>query len=78
MPKGRAIAIILDEAERDELTALVRKRGVFHSVRELETAIHSYIEATSAEPKPFRWAKTADEILASIQRFCLRTLSATA
>ncbi|MFY9658112.1 MAG: IS630 family transposase [Methylocystis sp.] len=60
------------------LTERALKRGVFHSVRELETAIHSYIEATNAEPKPFRWAKTADEILASIQRFCLRTLSATA
>jgi hypothetical protein len=25
MPKGRAVAIILDKAEKDELTALVRK-----------------------------------------------------
>jgi hypothetical protein len=26
----------------------------------------------------FRWTKTADDILASIQRFCLRTLAASA
>lgn len=54
------------------------RRGVFSSVRELETAIHTYIEATNAKPKPFRWAKTADDILASIRRFCLRTIDANA
>jgi transposase len=59
-------------------TGRALKRGVFHSVRELETAIKRYIEATKAEPKPFCWTKTADDILAGIQRFCLRTLSATA
>jgi hypothetical protein len=25
------------------------------------------------DPKPFVWTKTADDILASIERFCLRT-----
>jgi hypothetical protein len=25
-------------------------------------------------PKPFRWTKSADHILASIKRFCLATL----
>jgi hypothetical protein len=54
------------------------KRGVFRSVAELEKAIEGYIEATNAHPKPFRWTKTADDILASIQRFCLRTLAANA
>jgi len=37
---------------------------VFRSVAELEKAIKAYIEATNADPKPFRWAKTADDILA--------------
>ena len=27
---------------------------------------------TNAAPRPFRWTKTADDILASIERFCLR------
>ena len=27
-----------------------------------------------AEPKPFRWIKSADDILAAVQRFCQRTL----
>ena len=56
------------------LTERALKRGVFRSVSELEQAIEDYIETTNADPKPFRWTKTADDILASIQRFCLRTL----
>jgi hypothetical protein len=40
----------------------------------LEQAIEHYIEATNANPKPFRWTKTANDTFASIQRFCLRTL----
>jgi transposase len=58
------------------LTERALKRGVFRSVRELEQAIENYIQATNKDPKPFRWTKTADDILASIQRFCLRTLEA--
>jgi transposase len=60
------------------LTERALKRGVFSSVADLEKAINAYIEATNADPKPFRWTKTADDILASIQRFCLRTLAANA
>jgi hypothetical protein len=51
---------------------------VFRSVADLEKAIIAYIEATNAGPKPFRWTKTANDILASIQRFCLGTLTANA
>jgi transposase len=60
------------------LTERTIKRGVFSSVHQLEIAIKTYIEATNADPKPFRWTKTADDILASIQRFCLRTIPANA
>jgi transposase len=60
------------------LTDRAIRRGVFHSVAALECAIKAYIDATNADPKPFRWTKTADDILASIQRFCLRTLEAQA
>ncbi|HEY7608460.1 MAG TPA: IS630 family transposase, partial [Alphaproteobacteria bacterium] len=34
--------------------------------------------AHNAEPKPFRWTKSADDILAAVNRFCLRTLEALA
>jgi transposase len=50
------------------------KRGAHRSVRELVAAIEAFIDVCNANPKPFRWVKTADEILASIQSFCLRTL----
>ena len=60
------------------LTQRALSRGVFRSVAELEQAIKAYIAANNADPKPFRWTKTADDILASIKRFCLRTLSPTA
>jgi len=54
------------------LTEKQLRRGVHRSTRELEAAIHRYIEITNARPKPFVWTKTADEILASVARFCHR------
>lgn len=56
------------------LTEQQLRRGVFHSTRNLETTIRHYIDAHNEEPKPFIWTKTADEILASVARFCQRTL----
>ena len=61
-----------------EITQNRIRRGVFKSVAELKSAIMEYLEHHNADPKPFRWTKTADNILASIQRFCLRTLAANA
>ena len=40
----------------------------------LKAAIRQYITVTNAQPKPFRWTKTADDILASVARFYQRTL----
>ena len=54
------------------LTEKQLRRGVHRSTRELEAAIRRYIEITNARPKPFVWTKTADEILASVARFCHR------
>ena len=54
------------------------KRGAHRSVLELEAAITAYIKIRNAEPKPFRWTKSADDILASIERFCRRTLDTQA
>jgi hypothetical protein len=33
----------------------------------------AFIDAHNADPRPFRWTKSADDILAAIQRFCQRT-----
>src|SRR5262249_20993909 len=48
------------------------KRGGHPSPRALEAAIRQYIAVTNETPKPFVWTKTADEILASVARFCHR------
>ena len=56
------------------LTEQQLRRGVFRSTRKLETTIRQYINTHNEEPKPFIWTKTADEILASVARFCQRTL----
>lgn len=36
--------------------------------------IRGYMETVNDNPKPFRWIKSAEQILASIKRFCLATL----
>jgi transposase len=60
------------------LTERALRRGVHRSVAELERDIRAFVDATNADPKPFRWVKSADDILASVRRFCLRTLAAAA
>jgi len=59
-----------------ELTNKRIRRGVFRSVKDLETAIREFIEVHNEDPTPFVWTKTADQILASIARYAQRTLSA--
>ena len=54
------------------------RRGAFRSVPQLKAAIQEFIEAHQANPKPFVWTKSADEILASIARFAQRTVDARA
>ena len=45
------------------------RRSAHHSVRELEAAIQAWIEAWNDNPRPFLWAKTADEILENLARY---------
>jgi transposase len=48
------------------------KRGTHRSTMELERAIRHYLNTHNSQPKPFVWTKSADEILASVARFCSR------
>jgi transposase len=57
-----------------ELTNKQLRRGAHRSVAQLEAAIREFINAHHANPKPFVWTKSADEILASMARFAQRTL----
>lgn len=54
-----------------EVTDKAIRRGSHFSVKELEAAINEYL--STREPRPFMWTKSADDILASIERFCRRT-----
>ena len=56
------------------LTEKQLRRGVHRSTKELEAAILRYMDTVNADPKPFRWTKSADDILASIKRFCLANI----
>jgi hypothetical protein len=52
---------------------LIRKRlqrGVHTSVRQLEADIRSFIVRHNQNPRPFKWTKSADQIPASVKRFC--------
>lgn len=42
-------------------------------VPQLRDAILAYVDAHNEEAKPFKWTKTADEILEKVRRFGLRT-----
>lgn len=55
------------------LTQKQIRRGVHRSTKALEQAIRAFIDNSNAQPKPFVWTKTADEILASLATFCERT-----
>jgi transposase len=57
-----------------ELTNKRIRRGVFRSVKELESAIREYISAHNEAPKPFVWTRTADQILDSVARYAQRTI----
>ena len=55
-----------------ELTSKWLRRGTHRSVAELERSIWAWIEAWNADPRPFVWTKTADEILDTIATYCQR------
>lgn len=58
------------------LTEHALRRGSHASVPMLRKAITDYIEAHNEECEPFKWTKTADEILDTAKRFSQRTLKA--
>jgi transposase len=55
-----------------ELTARKIKRGAHRSVRELNADIRDWLETWNENPKPYVWAKTADQILETIAAYCER------
>jgi transposase len=54
------------------LTSQMIRRGVHKSVQALEADIRAWVEGWNADPRPFVWKKTAEEILDSLARYCRR------
>jgi transposase len=53
-----------------ELTNRKLRRSAHRSVTELEADIRKWINEWNADPKPFIWTKTADEILDNLANYC--------
>ena len=51
-----------------EITSRRIRRGSYSSVDDLEAAIYDYLAHHNETPKPFRWTKTADDILSRERR----------
>jgi transposase len=56
-----------------ELTRKQLRRGVHTSIRQLEDDIRAFIAHHNENPRGYRWTKSADDILASVKRFCQKT-----
>jgi transposase len=54
------------------LTDQMIRRGAHKSVQALEKDIRAWVEGWNADPKPFVWKKTAEEILDSLSRYLQR------
>ena len=75
-----AHAIVLSVDEKSQIQALDRtqpglpikkgrlKRGVFHSVVELQAAINRFLAEHNNQPKPFKWTADPDKIIAVVKR----------
>lgn len=59
-----------------ELTTKKIRRGTHTSVRALERDIRDWITTWNENPRPYVWVKTADQILASLARYCERVSAA--
>ena len=51
-----------------KLTRQRIRRGVFRSIVDLQAAINAYLDEHNAKPKPFLWTKSAEAILAKLNR----------
>ncbi len=51
-----------------KLTNRRLKRGVFHSIVDLQAAINRFLEDTNDHPKPFTWTADPERIIAAVKR----------
>jgi len=55
-----------------EITMKLIRRGVHRTVAALTTDIEQWVEHWNANPRPYVWTKTADQILDSLATYCQR------
>ena len=65
----------INQVERGfvELTRKQLQRAVHTLTNQLEADIRTFIERHNENPNPYKWTNSADEILASVKRFCQKT-----
>ena len=44
------------------------RRGVFHSIADLQAAINRFISEGNDDPPPFTWTANPDKIIAAVKR----------
>jgi transposase/transcriptional regulator with XRE-family HTH domain len=59
------------------LTDQLLRRGIHKSVAALEKDVRAWINNWNADPKPFVWTKTAEEILQSLAKYIAKISGAT-
>jgi transposase len=64
----------LNQVERwfAELQRRRLERGIFCSIDELTCALEQWVKFWNANAKPFKWTRTADQIIDAIGRYCER------
>jgi transposase len=67
VPTSSSWANMVERFFRD-LTAKSIRRGVFHSIAELEQTIRKYIDEHNKKPKPYLWTAKATDILEKVKR----------
>jgi transposase len=68
IPTGSSWLNLVERLLRDLTTQRIR-RGAFRSVPELEAAIQGWLDEHNADPKPFKWTATVDEILRKVEKY---------
>jgi hypothetical protein len=51
---------------------IVLERGVSCSLADLTTALEDWIKLWNNDARPFKWTKTADQIIDWVCRYCSR------
>ena len=77
---ARVIERTLHDKPRDathwSIRSMAKEAGLSHTsirrIRELEADIMNFVKVHNENPRPYRWTKSADQILASVKRFCHR------